>query len=491
MSVARSSLVAVGRPRLLRLPRRDGVVGAGSLIALLLLVGVAAQDPTRIRLAVAFAAVVFLVGLATRSPVAALLAVIVWLVALGMSRRLVSEVAPITSTDPLLLVAPALLFLLAAAALRRGALENRTTLAKGVYALSLIALFGAINPLQGSLRAGVGGLLFVFVPMLAFWIGRAYLDDRTLRIVLKLVAALGVGAALYGLLQTISGFPSWDQRWIDEVTYVALNVNGVIRPFGTFSSSAEYGMFLTLAIVIWLAMGRRVALLPISAGALALLVPALVLESARGAVIGLVATLGLLLGASRRSPLWLSLGVGVLLLVVLVVGLRHYGPTGYSKTTSGALLSHQVQGLADPLNPQTSTAGVHLSMIEHGLKQAFTQPLGQGLGTVTIAGAKFAGLVKGTEADPSNVAVALGLPGLVAFIVVFFSGIFSVYEQARRRRDGLALASLGVVALTSFQWLNGGQYAVAVLPWLVLGWADRASSHVVPRPSGISAAPAG
>jgi hypothetical protein len=112
-------------------------------------------------------------------------------------------------------------------------------------------------------------------------------------------------------------------------------------------------------------------------------------------------------------------------------------------------------------------------MLRNGLVQAFTHPAGQGVGTVTIAGAKFGGLSKSTEVDPSNVAVALGLPGLLAYLVVFVSGITRVYGIAKRRRDGLALAALGVVALTALQWLDGGQYAVAVVPWLVLGWADR------------------
>ena len=166
----------------------------------------------------------------------------------------------------------------------------------------------------------------------------------------------------------------------------------------------------------------------------------------------------------------------MLLLVALVFGLRHYGPSTYGTGTSAALLSHQVQGLSDPLNPQTSTAGVHLTLITNGLKQAFSQPLGQGISVVTIAGAKFGGLANGTEADPSNVAVALGLPGLLAYLVILVVGMTRVYGIATRRRDGLALAALGVVTLTALQWLNGGQYAVAVLPWLVLGWADR------PRP---------
>lgn len=476
------SLVAAGPPRGIRYSRLRALLGPASLIVFLMVVGVAAQDPARVRLAVALVAGVFLVGLATRSPSASLLSLIVWLAALGMSRRIISEVAPITNTDPLLLVGPLLLGLLAAAAIRLGAFHARTTLTNGVLALSGLTLLGAINPFQGSIVGGVAGLLFVLVPMLGFWIGRSHIDDRALRRLLKVVAGTGVVAAVYGLLQTTSGFPSWDQHWIDDLSYNALDVNGVIRPFAMFSSASEYGVFLAVAITIWLAMGRRLYVLPLMVGALALLVPALVLESSRGAVIGLIATIGVLLGAYRGVSIVWSVGIGLLLLVALVVGLRHYGPQAYGSDTTGALLSHQVEGLSDPLNPQSSTAGDHLSLIKDGVKQAFTQPAGHGIGTVTIAGSKFGGLTKGTEADPSNVGVALGLPGLAAYLVVFFSGIRRVYSIARLRRDGIALAALGVVVITALQWLNGGQYGVALLPWLVLGWADRSVGRQGVRP---------
>ena len=471
------ALVSSRRGRAARISGGDSVVGFASFLVLLLLVGVALQDPARIRLVVAFVAVIFIVGVATRSPLLGLLTFIVWLVALGMTRRLVSELAPITRTDPLLLVAPLLLALLVLSAIKEGVFRDRTTLTKGVLALSLLSLLAAVNPSGGSIAGGIGGLLFVLVPMLGFWVGRHFLDDHGLRLLLKLVAGLAVAAAIYGLLQTISGFPSWDRKWIHDVTYAALNVNGVTRPFGFLSSAAEYGVFLGLGIVIWLALGRRLSVLPLTAGALALLVPALVLESSRGPVVATLATLGLLIGARRGLSLGLSVGVGALLLVALVVGLRHYGPSTYSSSTSGTLIANQVSGLSDPLNPQTSTAGVHLSLIENGVKQAFTQPLGQGLGTVTIAGTKFGGLSKGTESDPSNVSVAMGLPGLIAYLVVLLAGLLRVYRIALARRDGLALAALGVVTLTALQWLNGGQYAVAILPWLVLGWADRPDRH--------------
>jgi hypothetical protein len=33
--------------------------------------------------------------------------------------------------------------------------------------------------------------------------------------------------------------------------------------------------------------------------------------------------------------------------------------------------------------------------------------------------------------------------------------------------------ALGLLVVMVLQWLNGGQYAVALLVWLTLGWLDR------------------
>jgi hypothetical protein len=475
MISARGLPTVAGRTRPLGVPTLGGIGAAVALTGFLLLVGRAIQDPSRIRPAVAIVAVIFLVGVATRSPVAAFLGVFVWLIALGMTRRLVSEAATITNTDPLLLVSPFLLVLLTGAAARVGAFRGRTTLANGVLVLCLLSLLGAVNPLQGSLTAGVAGLLFILVPMLAFWIGRALFDDRTLALVLTVTGAAGIGVGLYGLAQTYLGFPAWDKHWITDVhsSYSALTVNGVIRPFATFNSASEYGTFLALAIVVWLAVGRRAGMLPVTLAALAILVPALVLESARGAVVELIAGLGLLIGARSRLPFVMSLGIGLLLLVGLAFGLRHYGPAASGRDTTSSLVRHQVTGLSDPLSPETSTFGSHVTELQSGVKRAFTQPFGEGIGAVTIAGGKFGGLNHGTESDPSNMGVALGLPGLIAYLVVLVAGLRRAYSLASGRHDGLALAALGVLAVTAGQWLNGGQYAVAVLPWLVLGWVDR------------------
>jgi hypothetical protein len=447
--------------------------GAGlAFVAVSLVLGRLTQEPAHVRYVVALTAVIALLALGTRSPRLLVLGGVVWLTGLGLVRRLVSEVGLPSHLDPLLLVGPLILGLLVLAASRGGVFSNQTSLSRWVAALQLLILLGAINPLQGSLFGGIAGLLFVFVPTLGFWVGRA-LDDRTLRSIFAIVATLGVAAAVYGLLQTVAGFPSWDQDWIDQVSFASLNVNGVIRPFASFSSAQEYAEYLAVGIVVWVAMASRLRFIVPAAAALAVLIPAIVLESSRGAVVLLVVSLGAMLGARLRLPLAPAAALGLLLLLTLAFGLRHYGPAADGSSDSSALVAHDVAGLSDPLNPQNSTVGVHMSLVVDGIKSAFTNPVGRGIGTVTRAGSQFGGVSASTEADPSNAAVALGLPGLVSYFAVLVLGMRAAYGAARRRQDVLSLVALGIAAATILQWLNGGLYSVAFLPWLALGWADR------------------
>jgi hypothetical protein len=140
-----------------------------------------------------------------------------------------------------------------------------------------------------------------------------------------------------------------------------------------------------------------------------------------------------------------------------------------------------VNGLANPLNPHSSTLAVHASMVGEGFVTALHDPLGVGTGAVTIAGQKFGGQGLNTEADPSNAAVALGLPGLITFAVLLCAAFGRAYRLAVRRRDALSLIALGVLAVTLLEWLTGGEYAVAFLVWLTIGWVDRASDELEAR----------
>jgi hypothetical protein len=438
-----------------------------------LAIGVVALKLDTLQAAMAAVATLALVAAGFRAPRRTLVLLVGWLVLMGTLRRILQSLAPATAGDPLLLVAPMVLGLLALAAIRRGALDDRTPLATAVIVLSVLTLAGAVNPLQGSVFAGLAGLLFFFVPMLGFWVGRGLCDDGTFRRLMLLIAALAPLTALYGLSQTFSGFRSWDQVWIESVRrqYLALDVAGNVRAFGSFSAASEYAAFLAVGVVIWLAFGLRGVRRILTMLAVWILLIALVFESGRGVIVTLLVALALMLAAQRGLPMRGALVGAVALLLVIPVLISALAPDNFEQAQGSALLlQHQVRGLADPLS---STLPLHIDELTQGLLSSVSHPLGIGIGAVSIAVAKFGGVAQNTEVDPSNAAVALGIPGLLAYLSVLVLGMWSAYRVALARRDALALVALGIPVVLLLQWLNGGQYAVAFLPWLALGWIDR------------------
>lgn len=416
------------------------------------------------------------------SPGKTLYALVVWTVFLGLFRRIIPSGGNATlSGDPLLLVAPFIIVLLLIVSITRGSLKYRSSLANAVALLTLVAIVEATNPLQGSLRVGLGGILYLALPMFAFWIGRALLDKRTLKRLMNLVAVLAIFEAIYGLDQTLAGFPSWDVKWLHTAGYTALSVGGSTRAFGTFSSSTEYALFLGIGLICWIALmrgaGRRRLLFGICASAL--LGTALILDSSRSTVLLPVVALGVM--ASARLGRRLSgalIAVVISLGILIVVAGQFVGTQATTRPTSpnstqniSAFTGHLVSGLADPTGKQ-STLGAHTGELIQGLKESVTQPLGQGTGSVSQAATHFTGHSLGTEVDPGNAGVAFGVVGVLLYILVALRTFTTAYSEASTRRDAISLAVLGISVVTFLRWLNGDLYSVAWFFWLTIGWID-------------------
>jgi hypothetical protein len=459
---------------------RTALAGTALAVALTI-VGILLAQPDRVRVVLAAAAVLLVAGAGFIAAKQLLLGTVVWIAALGFVRRLTTEISPPGEADPLLIVAPAATIVLLIVAIDRGAFRVDTSLSKAVLVLTAFVLLGAVNPLQGSVVAGLAGLLFILVPTLSFWVGRGICDDRTLTVVIGIVAVLGVAAAGYGLWQTLLGFPRWDVEWIRTSGYEALNVGGAIRAFASFGSAQEYAYFLAITFIALLAFARRLPWLPITMCALGLVGTALVLESSRGVIFTLVLALAVMASALLRLPGPAVFAIAAVSILVVTVGASAVVPAGLRSTDQatadpGRLLAHQLDGLADPLDPDSSTLGLHYELLKEGVLSSLNDPFGQGLAVVSRAGEKFGELQLSTEIDPSNVAVALGIPGFAVYLVVVALAFWSAYRLALARRDVLSILALGILTITIFQWLNGGLYAVSALTWLVLGWIDRARS---------------
>ncbi len=433
-----------------------------------------------IRGALLLAALPLVIAVVGKSTRGTLIGLVVWLIVLGLVRRLIpSGSGGTVSNDPLLLVGPATLGALFIISAGRGAFRRRTALASSVLLLSALALVEAFNPLQGGLLIGFGGLLFVLFPMLAFWVGRVLVNPALLRQLFRVLSILAALDAAYGLVQEFAGFPSWDLRWIHSSGYSALNVGGFDRPFGSLSSAQEYAVVLSVGLVLWVALFRRGRFVwtAIQLVAVGLLGTALVFESERTAIVLTVFALGAMAAArTGRRPTG-ALLVGALCLLVLYFGVQQFASTSSTQVTTtnsvSALTSHLVSGIADPTGQQSTLPG-HLSRVGSGIAAGFTEPIGYGTGSITLAASHLGNSsLLGTEFDPSNAAVAFGFVGLLLYLLIAGRSLRTVYGLAARRRDPLSIAALGVVAVTLFQWLNGDLYSVAWLFWLTLGWADQ------------------
>ena len=220
-------------------------------------------------------------------------------------------------------------------------------------------------------------------------------------------------------------------------------------------------------------------------GIAALLSLALVYESSRGIVVLGVLALTVMWAARHRLRPSLALLAGLTGLVLLFVLASSVSSSALQAASGSGLVQHQVEGLADPLNTQDSTLVFHFSELLNGLRSTLAAPFGHGSGSVSLAAATFGGSLRGTEVDPSNFGVALGLPGLLAYLMVAATGLTAAYRLAlAHSRCWWVLAALGLLIVTFLQWGNGGQYAVAWLPWLILGWVDR--SRVTENRSSVS-----
>jgi hypothetical protein len=162
----------------------------------------------------------------------------------------------------------------------------------------------------------------------------------------------------------------------------------------------------------------------------------------------------------------------------LYLGLGQLAPSASGQgatTATSAFTSHLIAGLSNPTG-SNSTLPTHFSESVSGVISGFTEPIGHGTGSITLAANHLGNaVILGTEADPGNAGVAFGFLGLLLYPIVVWRAFRAMYRLAAHRQEAVAIAALGAAVITLFQWLNGTLYSVTWLFWLTLGWADRQS----------------
>ncbi|MFB6232001.1 MAG: hypothetical protein ABEL04_12695 [Salinibacter sp.] len=446
-----------------------GLVGTGVLIALLLL--------DQVRAAVAFTALVGLVAMAMMQMRLAIVAALVFLIVLGDLRRLLLPVAEWSGTDPLLVVGPAFALIATGYTWASGRLSFDTPAAKWMLAVMAIMLVQIFNPRQGGLIVGVAGIMFQLVPLLWFWLGRAYGHRDVLQTLLfRVVLGLSALAMLFGLYQSLVGYLPYQLEWYRTAGYIALGTPETgLAPITFFASSSEHNIFVNLGLILlWtLVLFRHwEALWPIP-----LFFGALLLTGSRGPVAkGLVTMAGLwaILGPSLKT--WVLRGG---LALIIAVGGLYLGLSGLTQRLSGAPkhIQAQIERQAAEFvhgsgSHQGSSTANHLGMLLYGYRLGLQRPLGHGLGAGTKAAKKF-GNFGTTETDLGDSIRALGIPGGLAYHGLVFVLVLTGFRLWRRERSPLSMAFLGFMGIAFLAWLRGGHYAVTPLLWFCLGAMDR------------------
>ena len=424
------------------------------------------------------------ISLAVSSPELLITIMPVWMVFLGFVRRFTPGGGNVTfSGDPVLLIAPvALIVLMLVTANSKGA-PPLSKLARVILAFNIVAILGVANPKQGGLMAGLGGLLFVLVPTLAFWIGRRFGTVDVLWRVAWSVAILSLIASLYGLYQQFVQFPSWDLAWIATKGYTALNLgSGIVRAFSTFSSAQEYAVFLSVGLITWsvlLAKSVRWPL-PLHLAAMTVVALALFYESQRTSIFISALAFGVVAAARLRMRAISVALVGTAAVVALVVFAGAIGGGGGGSaalqgqdSTAGVLVNHQLSGITDPTGEKSSLPG-HIKATRVGMFSAFKNPFGHGSGSTNLAASRYSPTSNnaGTEFDPGNMGIAFGIFGLVIYFLMLWRMTAMGYRLAITRRDPIGLLVLGVIVAALLQWTNGNLYSVCWLLWFVVGAGD-------------------
>lgn len=416
--------------------------------------------------------------LAAWRPRYAVVATFVFMALLGDLRRyLVTQLGQV-SNDPTLLIVPAVAAVLFLKAWASGGFRRWSPLSILVLALMLIMGLEIANPLQGGLTIGIAGALFYLVPLLWFWIGRAFGSPAFVyELLCKVVVPLAIAAALLGLYQTFFGFLHFEAVWVHLTGASTIYVENRYRPFAFFVSPAEYCIYLTVGLVI--------AVAPLLAGrprpdilALPLFLLAIFLFGARGPLLTVIVAVAIMwaaLGRDFRSV------VPRLLLAVLVFSgallllLRNLQNANLSEQVR-PFVDRQTQLLRDP---SQTTAGIHWELFVEGVTEGLKNPFGLGLGASTPAASKFGGQGSNSEMDVANMFVSLGVIGGLLYIAVAVVAVSSAAGYWVRSHSVLALTVLGILIVLVFQWSNGGMYSIAAIAWFCIGSVDRTRAQAL------------
>jgi hypothetical protein len=436
------------------------------------------SEPLRIMIALILASVIG--GSIVQYPVAGFSILAAFLPFLGFIRRGLIPTIGYQSNEPLTLIGAAvgtLLFVRIA--------SNRWISTKNITVKLAIALLGVMflqifNPKQGGILVGLGGALFYIGPLMWFFVARHHGNKQTLSNICSVILFTSVIAAIVGLRQQFVEMSDVEKYWMVVSKYRQVLSNDTVRVFGIALSFGEYVTLMSMgAMVAWSRFLQRKYLYALP---FAFIAASIFLSSSRGGVIMLLA--GCIVSwsfldkrsAKRLPRILVGVGLGVL---GLQLGLSQTRALSLDRT-SAVFVEHQVEGLSNPFGSERSTATKHVGLMEIGFMSGIKNPIGQGLGSTTIAGRRFnQGGTDGedgtfsTELDFTNIIVSTGFVGGILYLVLMGRMSWVIIKLWDVTRASSSLEWIAIAIVTFGNWLQGGYYAPSILIWSCYGIMDK------------------
>lgn len=417
-------------------------------------------------------------SLSLRNPIFVLYSLLLYLPLMGFFRRLLIPYAGWSGFDPLVVLAPSVVLLLGSywvykTYVGREPIEADTRIFKLLRILLLLSFLQVFNPLQGSLMVGLGGMIFYIVPLTWMLMGRLYVNERWIKRIFATIVVMGVISLLYSLKQVHLGFFSFEEAWIEISGYAALMVGQNSRGFSFFTSAAEYAQYILLGgVICWVALLKAKAQWKVVA---ALLLPlfsyALMMTGSRTPVIMFILALAIITVVNARTNKTRILITGLVAVAVIIA----YQYIINIDAGENELIARQVNGLANPMDEEHSTLGLHWEYFSSGMRNGLTNPIGSGLGSTTLAGMKFSDGSSNSEVDISNMFTSTGLFGGILYMMIVFHVMRLAYRHCRH--NSVNLCVFGILLATLGTWLIGGNYTTVAIVWLCIGYLDRQSAR--------------
>lgn len=443
------------------------------------------SEPLRIMIALIIASVVG--GSIVQYPMVGFSILAGFLPFLGLIRRELIPSIGYQSNEPLTLIGAAVgtLLFIRIASNRWITVKNITN--KLAIALLVVMILQIFNPKQGGILVGLGGALFYIGPLMWFFVGRHHGGKQTLASIGTVLLITSIIAAMVGLRQQFGELSNVERYWMVVSKYKQFLTDDVVRVFGASLSFGEYVTLMSMgAMVAWSRFMQRKYLYALP---FLFIAGTIFLSSSRAGVVMLLA--GCIISwsfldkrAVTRIP---RIIVGVAIGVAgLLVGLNQTRSLSIDRNAA-IFVDHQVEGLTDPLGSDRSTAVKHVGLVEIGFTSGIRNPIGQGLGSTTIAGRRFSqggtdsedGTFS-TELDFTNIIVSTGFVGGIIYMALMGRMSWVIIKLWDIRRASSSLEWIAIAVVTFGNWLQGGYYAPSILIWTCFGIMDKLLEQEAP-----------